>query len=715
MSNSNNMNMSSVRGIYLSITLLVSIGLIIIPSTVYAEEISVQSFALDETAIIEVANESDKEIDSFRVWLGGGISFKSFKTEEGWTGENTQQGTVIFTSSESVKPGESVKFGVKTDKVNSGVNWKALDKEGKQIDIGKVLPSTIQTIEPKNASQENIGTSMSDESIFRIIPEKPNAGSSIRVTGDKFGASQEFDFYVDAKKIGSFLTDEDGHFMTTMKIPSNQKAERIDFKIMDKAGEEKKISLRIGEIENRIPVSDNIKLTIQGMPEIVHRGDSLDISGTAQPNSAVTAKITNSEGEIINTTTAEVDSKGNWKPQEQVIISLDAPFGDYSAVLTDGREEIDVEWRIESNKVINVAPSDSRYEAGETMKFEGGAVPNKSLDVVLEDPLGKEIFSDIIQVNGTGDVKFEYTTEQTSLEGTYTVVATQEKHKEFIFVGLGQSPTIPVNLEFDKLNYKSGETAVISLIGKASDIVSLLVIDPSDKPTGDATSITLQPDGRGIHSIKLDGYSSGVYTAVISKGNAQSTEIFTVGLQTGSGGIEIKTTKTEYHPKDPILILGDTSPNVLLDITMMDPDENVVRIKETFSDKNGKISESSFRIPSDAKSGAWTINAKSGPNFHKIEIEVLQPLDAGLVIEVTEGDEIPGFGKTLNIHVLGAAQTVEIEIIAEDGKVVETLQFPASGAGEINQPWIPRDMEPGIYTIKVTDAFNSAETTFQIE
>ena len=183
MSNSNNMNMSSGRGIYLSITLLVSIGLIIIPSTVYAEEISVQSFALDETAIIEVANESDKEIDSFRVWLGGGISFKSFKTEEGWTGENTQQGTVIFTSSESVKPGESVKFGVKTDKVNSGINWKALDKEGKQIDIGKVLPSTIQTIEPKNVSQENIDTSMSDESIFRIIPEKPNAGSSIRVTG----------------------------------------------------------------------------------------------------------------------------------------------------------------------------------------------------------------------------------------------------------------------------------------------------------------------------------------------------------------------------------------------------------------------------------------------------------------------------------------------------------------------------------------------------
>ena len=30
----------------------------------------------------------------------------------------------------------------------------------------------------------------------------------------------------------------------------------------------------------------------------------------------------------------------------------------------------------------------------------------------------------------------------------------KRKDKEFVFAGLGQLPTIPVNLEFDKLNYK---------------------------------------------------------------------------------------------------------------------------------------------------------------------------------------------------------------------------------------------------------------------
>ena len=33
---------------------------------------------------------------------------------------------------------------------------------------------------------------------------------------------------------------KDGHFMTTMKIPDEQEADRVDFKIKDKEGEERK-------------------------------------------------------------------------------------------------------------------------------------------------------------------------------------------------------------------------------------------------------------------------------------------------------------------------------------------------------------------------------------------------------------------------------------------------------------------------------------------
>ena len=716
MGNLGNMYKSSIRGIILSITILLSIAFTIIPS--YAEGIDITSIALEETTIIELTNLQEEDINTLRIWVGSDFSFKSFKTEKDWVGEKTPQGVIVFTSSEPIKKGESVKFGVKTDKVSTGINWKALDSKDKQIDTGKVLPKELPKViqNPDNIQvKENTGENISAESTFRIIPEKPNVGSSIRVTGDKFGASQEFDFYIDSKKIGNFVTDKDGHFMTTMKIPNEQKADRADFIIKDKEGEEKKLSLRIGDMSNRIPTSENIKLTVQGIPNIVHRGELLEVFGTGTPGKGISITITAPDGEVIRTRTTEIDNKGNWE-LEPLVVPLDRPFGKYTGVISDGKQEKTISWTIESDKIIIITPTNLKFEPGETVKFNGTAIPNKPIELVVEDPLGTEIFSDIIEIDESGSVKFEFPTIQSTTEGTYTLIATQEKIKELIFVGLGQLPTIPVNLEFDKLNYKSTDNAIITLTGKASEIVNLLIIDPSDKPKGESQSIKLGPDGRGSVTLDLKGYGTGVYTAVISKGGEQSEKTFTVGLQIGSGEIDINTTKISYLTGDPVLVLGETSPNVLLTITLSNPDGKEIKVKETFSDKNGKISEGSFRIPSDGMSGTWTIKAASGSNFDTVDFEVHSLVIEGMVVSVTEGEDIAGYGKTMNISVIGAQQTVELEIIGENNKVIETLSFPASKSGEIKQPWIiPKDTEPGTYTIKVEDAYNSAETTFEIK
>jgi len=716
---------NSTKGIFLSIVILFSITLITIPINIYAEEVNVKSISLEETTIITVENNSNEEINTFRIWLGNDFTFKSFKTEKGWTGEKTPVGVVIFTSPESIKPGESVKFGVKTDKSNPGINWKSLDKD-KQTGTGIVLSTEIPDVtnpdvvtsptDDKEPEKSQVG--INSESTFRIVPEKPNVGASIRVTGDKFGSSQEFDFYIDTKKIGSFTTDKNGHFMTTMKIPDNQKDGRLDFKVKDKEGEETKISLRIEKIEDRIAESEIVKLTIQGIPNVVHRGDFLEIFGTGDPGSAITSTVTNEEGKIFVTRTAEIDTKGNWELPEPIIIPADIEFGKYSATITDGRQNILKQWTVESDKIIIITPSSLKFDQGELMKFNGTALANKPIEIIIEDPLGKEIFADVIQVDEAGLVNFEYQTEQTSLKGTYTVISSQEKEKEFTYTGLGQLPTIPVNLEFDSLNYKAGDIANIALSGKASEIVSLLVIDPSDKPVGESISITLEPDGRGNYELDLTGYPSGVYTAVISKGSAQSTEIFAVGLQTGSGDIKISTTKLEYNPGDSILLLGDTAENTLLTITLMDSEGNIIREKETFSDKNGKISESSFRIPSDVKYGTWQINAKSGSNFDTIEIDVSGTLEDGMMVTVEEIDDpsTSYLGKSILIKVNGAQQTVEFQIIAVDGKIIDTLSFPASDQGDISLPWlVPIDTEPGIYIINAEDGFNSVNATYTLE
>ena len=224
-------------------------------------------------------------------------------------------------------------------------------------------------------------------------------------------------------------------------------------------------------------------------------------------------------------------------------------------------------------------------------------------------------------------------------------------------------------------------------------------------------------DGVKSYELDLTGYSSGVYTVVLSRGNAQTEEVFSVGLQMGSGPLEIGTTKNEYKPGDPILILGDSGENILVTLTLFDPDGNKIKTKQTFTNKDGKLSETSFRIPVDAESGTWKLRASSGPNLDIIEFDVSPNLEEGMVIIVGDVESIPTIGKIINIKVLGAQQNVTITITSPLGEIVGELSFVATAQGEVITPWpIPREVAPGTYTIFAEDAFNNnATATFILE
>jgi len=735
MKENNKRKKSTDEGKIFLLGLIILIAIIFVPVNTNAEEIliassssssvesnlldktqvSIKSQAFEETSIIEFSNIGKEDINSFRIWLNSDFYFKSFKTERGWLGEKTSQGVIIFTSLESVKPGGVIKIGIKTDKPNPEINWRALDKNDRQVGIGQTIPSKIPE---SNTTLKSVPIGILNESTFRIIPEHPNAGDKIRVTGINFGASQQFEFYIDTQQIGTFVTDGKGYFMTTMQIPENKLADRSEFIVKDSIGNEKKISLRIGNVENKIPPKDGIKLTVRGIPEFMQIGDLLEISGTANPNSVIVGKIINPEGVKINTRTASVNAKGNWNLEEPILVPLDSPLGRYNAEITDGRETIKKTWLVESSKLITIIPIKLKFNPGEMIVFNGTALPNIPLELSLEDPLGAEKLSDIIQVDNSSIVKFEYhTIANIDKEGTWTLTAIQDNIKEFIYVGLGQLPSIPINIEFDKLSYKSTETAIISLTGRSGDVVRMLIVNPADKPKGDAVSIRLNDDGKKTYELPLKGFSSGIYTAVISKGNSKNTSPFAVGLQSGSGEIKMSTTKLEYVPNDPILILGEANENVIIIFSLFDPEGKKIKEIEAFTDKKGKISVDGLRIPSDGEPGKWKINAKSGSNFKTIEIVVNASKEKGMVVSVDEGvKRSDSIGRFINIKVINAAQTVEIQILGPEKTVVTKLASRASGNGEVKLPWaIPVDLLFGNYTITAKDAHNHAETNFLVK
>ena len=100
-------------------------------------------------------------------------------------------------------------------------------------------------------------------------------------------------------------------------------------------------------------------------------------------------------------------------------------------------------------------------------------------------------------------------------------------------------------------------------------------------------------------------------------------------------------------------------------MTLIDPDGNKIKTKETIvqhsitsreGTETNRISEDSFRIPSDGKPGTWTINAKSGSNFDNIEFNVSAVAIEGMIVSVTNSPKLDGVSDFINIHVQGGKQ-----------------------------------------------------------
>ena len=117
----------------LCITLLATSITVASSQTVYAEDLVIgTSSGLDYSSILELENKrgSDTSIDSVRIWL----------SEKGWIGKFEVGGKVlVFSPQDPIKPGENVKFGLKTSLKNPIINWKALDSNDQVIQVASAL------------------------------------------------------------------------------------------------------------------------------------------------------------------------------------------------------------------------------------------------------------------------------------------------------------------------------------------------------------------------------------------------------------------------------------------------------------------------------------------------------------------------------------------------------------------------------------------------
>jgi len=674
-------------------------------------QVSSKSFSFENTTIIQFTNEGTEKLKSFRIWLTD-ISFKSFKSENGWTAQKLPQ-IIIFTAVEPIKPGEIVKFGIKTDKPKPDINWKAIDIEGNQIDTGKTLADTAQSLSVDKEETIEQMPGILSESTFRIIPENPKVGSTIRVTGDDFAQKTTLELYLFDDRLKSFETDEDGHFMLTMKIPQKQKAERVNFIIKDNLGNDKIINVQIDEKKEKITLSTKISLTVSEIPDQFNADETFMISGETHPDRIIIAKIKNSQGKLLSSETEHVDSEGQWSFSYHIL--PDATLSDYSLEITDGKDTIIKSWSVVLAKDIQISPTKLKFKVGEPLKFNGTANPDETIDIILEDPKQNIVLVQSIIVKRSGIVEIEYPTQPSSLEGTYVLFVFQDKQLEIAIAGLGEFPRNKLAAKMDKLNYNIGDVATIGITGQSSENLELLIIDQSEKNWFSET-LHLGIDGKINYELNMTEFPPGIYTTVISLASYQTTEPFTVGLPTGTIQIDLEFAKKVYSPGQSILVIGKSAPNIIINLFLIDPDGILVQKKESFTNQRGEILMKDLNIPHDATFGKWIIRAESGSQFANIEFPVDPSEEIELWVRATEIFSTT-IGKYVTLEGFGLdEQIIKITIIDPEGNNISETQVRSTKDGQFSLFWtVPEDAVSGTYTVVVEAATgDTANTSFAL-
>ena len=675
--------------------------------TAYGEnEIIVNSVGFENSTVLEFKNSrgNNTEIDSVRMWLGDENSFQSFKTEKGWMGKNTPQGVIIFTTQDPIRPGESVKFGIKTIVEKPSVNWKALDSNGNIIKTAKTLTNTESsdvtniTDAPEINQPKSVG--LKDASTFRLIPDKLSPGSDFRLLGTNFVPNQSLTFYINDNLTESLVTDNNGNFLVTSKISEQVDPGRVEFSITDSVGAEKEISIRLLESDKRTIVKTS-EIILANTPSNVTRGDTILLQGTGTPETTIT--ITSKQNvETISINTITTGPNGEWSFEN--LFPPDIELKTVTIIVSDGKSEVSRNIDVLSSKKITINSDEPRYEQGDIIIFSGTAIANQNLLVSLEDPKGTEIFSKVITVDSSGTVSFDIPISKTSMKGTYILYSNQGNEESITVVGIGEDPLEVIVVNTSKLNYNPNETVIVTIQGMPNSAVSIIIIDEASKERL-SDSVELGPDGFLIYEFSAGDLSSGAFSIELRQGKARGDTVFTIGLTSGSGPIQMQTTKDQYNPGESILVMGNTGKNSLITISLYDSDDNILKKVESFSNKEGAFRTDKLRIPNDPLIGEWTVKAKSGGNIAEYKIKVVAELDNVVILVDKESLEYT-FSEIVNISGAGAVEgtAVKLEFFDSNGDTISgSLLVYSTSTGEYATSWIiPDDIEPGLVEIKVT-------------
>ena len=693
------------------------------PSYAAPEFVTVTATNTDGKTTISISNSANNtaSILSFDLQITGDGTFKSFKIQNGWSGSKTSPTTLTFSAIEPLAPGKTTSIEITTDPQTPTMTWKTSDGETGQLNAQSIVTKTSDnntTGKTGDQVKQQQGTTQAqqgilDTSTFRIIPSTPSLGSHIRVVGQSFSTQANLDLYLGSDKIGSFSSNSKGNFVATVLLPESEQSGSVNFVLKDQQGNQKSFSTNINPQQKGHGQASEIPLTLNVDP-ISHRGDTETISGTDTPGNTITITLLDSKGNPITTSTVQSDKDGKYS--ETDTIPVDREFGKYSITVSDGRTQVTKQYSVVTIHNISVAPVAKRYETGQTVVINGTAISNAPVHFVIMDPTNHQIYSQDANVTSNGTVTASYKLEDSAIKGTYTVDATQGSDSVVAFFGVGQDITAPITATLDKVSYQNTDKPVATITGPPSSTINFIIVDPSDKQKF-ADIVNLGSDGLATYSFNLTSYTPGIYSAVVSHAEEKIEKTFAVGLSTtGTGLIKLSTVKDSYLPGDNIIIIGTANSNSLLQLSLTDPNGQLIKTMQTFSDKTGHFSSFDFSIPPVATPGTWKLDATSGINHTPVQLTVKSSKQA-ITVNLDRSSGTYTRGDIVAISGTDAGITASVKItINSNSTVVDTLPTSATNRGDYQTDWqVPRNINPGIYTVEASSITGKAIISITIQ
>ena len=399
---------------------------------------------------------------------------------------------------------------------------------------------------------------------------------------------------------------------------------------------------------------------------------------------------------------------------EKWIDSKMAEIVDFSLIYSenndsDSSDDHQIDLDISPEKILVQSARDT-YVLGSTMVFTGESKPNTSLEIELEDSDGNKVYADILEIDDSGLVHIEITSDDSFTQGAYFLILKQGDDSEIVPVQIGESEG-DIAAVIEKFHFDSDSKASIEIFGPESSDLSLTVFDSHDDVRFDDT-IPLDQTGYAEYMLDLSGYKRGIYNLALSHASEETVEEFTVGLRTGNVPIEIKVDDNYYKIGETVILIGESSDYTQILIELIDPTGEVIDKIEYYTDKDGKFTYP-LELSLGKQNGLWTVRVSNAERLSEVTFEVVG--EEKIPTIQLDKDEPYAQGDFVTISGIGINSESQTVIQIQGFEKFFELTPEVTKDGTFFEVWqVPEYLAPGTYSVLVDDGVQKATSNFQV-